>query len=330
MKAPNIPDDEALRLRSLKSLALLDTLPEERFDRLTRIAQRLFDVPIALVSLVDENRQWFKSCRGIDIRETSRDISFCGHAILGDEMLVIPDTLKDERFADNPLVIEEPKIRFYAGHPLTLPGLGRMGTLCIIDRKPRKLSASDLDAFKDLAAMAEREFAAIQLATQDELTEISNRRGFVVLAKQSLRLCSRNHTSATLVFLDLNHFKSINDELGHAEGDHALLVFASEMKNSFRSSDIFARMGGDEFVVLCINQTKEHAKDAITRFRRKLNAVNKKENKGYEISFSYGVVEFEPDKHQTINDLIEEGDRLMYRFKKREENKTNKKISSHR
>ncbi len=122
MKAPDIPQDEQARIKALRSLNVLDTPSEERFDRLTRLAKRMFDVPIALVSLVDENRQWFKSCIGLDVSETPRDISFCGHAILGSEVFIIPDTKKDERFTDNPLVLNDPHIRFYAGCPLRYIG----------------------------------------------------------------------------------------------------------------------------------------------------------------------------------------------------------------
>ena len=177
MKTPDTPQDEDARLKTLRSLNILDTSAEERFDRLTRIAKRMFDVPIALVSLVDEDRQWFKSCIGLSVRETPRDISFCGHAILGNEVFLIPDTLKDERFIDNPLVADEPNIRFYAGCPLRFPDGSMLGTLCIIDQKPRNLDEEDLEALKDLASTAERELAAVQMATTDELTNIPNRRG---------------------------------------------------------------------------------------------------------------------------------------------------------
>jgi len=177
LKKPDTPQEEQARLETLRSLGILDTPPEERFDRLTRMAKRLLGVPIALVSLVDENRQWFKSCFGLNVSETSRDISFCGHAILGNDLFIIPDTIMDERFADNPLVLNDPYIRFYAGCPLRAPNGQKLGTLCIIDRQPRNFEKEDLEALKDLASMAERELAAIQLATLDELTNISNRRG---------------------------------------------------------------------------------------------------------------------------------------------------------
>lgn len=183
LKIPDLPDDESSRLTTLNALNILDTEPEERFDRLTRIAKRLFDVPIALVSLVDENRQWFKSCIGLNVRQTDRNISFCGHAILGDGIFIIPNALKDERFADNPLVIDEPHIRFYAGCPISVPDGHKMGTLCIIDRKPRQLSQEDLELLQDLANMVGQELAALQMATLDELTGIANRRGFKILKR---------------------------------------------------------------------------------------------------------------------------------------------------
>ncbi|MDO9199841.1 MAG: GAF domain-containing protein, partial [Hydrogenophaga sp.] len=133
MKPPDRPIDEKLRLQTLQSLHILNTHAEERFDRLTRMAKRIFGVPIALVSLVDANRQWFKSCIGLDASETPRDISFCGHAILGSEVFVIPDTAADPRFSDNPLVTGYPHIRFYAGCPLVAANGQKLGTLCVID-----------------------------------------------------------------------------------------------------------------------------------------------------------------------------------------------------
>lgn len=144
MIAAPIPPDDAARLQALRALLVLDTPPEERFDRIVRFAAEEFDVPIALVSLVDQDRQWFKAKVGLDACETSRDASFCGHAIVQDAVLVVEDALQDERFADNPLVTGPPHIRFYAGAPLQLPGGQRIGTLCLLDRQPRTLAALDL------------------------------------------------------------------------------------------------------------------------------------------------------------------------------------------
>jgi len=316
LKQPDTPQDEQARLETLRSLNILDTPPEERFDRLTRMAKRLFGVPIALVSLVDENRQWFKSCFGLSASETSRDISFCGHAILGNDPFIIRDTIVDERFADNPLVLNDPHIRFYAGCPLSAPNGRKLGTLCIIDRQPRSFGKEDLEALKDLASMVERELAAVQLATLDELTAISNRRGFLMLAQHSLHLCVRQKMSAYLVFMDLDKFKPINDTFGHAEGDRALTVFAEHMKVACRESDIFARLGGDEFAVLLINTSMEHTEDVISRLRQSLAKYNLEAKRGYDISFSHGIVGFNPEKHHTIDALLAEGDSLMYELKR--------------
>lgn len=315
MKAPDIPKDEQQRLKTLRSLNILDTSAEERFDRLTRMAKRMFDTPIALVSLVDENRQWFKSCIGLGVSETPRDISFCGHAILGDEIFIISDTAEDERFADNPLVLNDPNIRFYAGCPLRFLDGSKLGTLCIIDRKPRDLNEEDMEALKDLALTTERELSAVKLATEDELTNIMNRRGFMMLANHSIKFFVRQEIPASLVFLDLNKFKAINDEFGHAEGDRVLTVFSNLIKGVCRESDLFARLGGDEFVILFSNTSKSAAEDIFSRFRKSLDEFNRKEDRGYNISFSYGIVGFDPEKHKSIDVLLAEGDSAMYEWK---------------
>lgn len=149
-----IPADEADRLTALRELLLLDTPPEERYDRLVRFAAEQLNVPIALLTLVDDQRQWFKSRVGLEVAETARDISFCGHAIMNSELFVIEDASVDPRFFDNPLVTGEPNIRFYAGAPLQDIRGHNIGTLCVIDTKPRKLDQVEraiLDALRNLA-----------------------------------------------------------------------------------------------------------------------------------------------------------------------------------
>lgn len=316
MKAPPIPVDEQERLSQLRSLAILDTPPEERFDCVTRMARRLFGVPIALVSLVDENRQWFKSCFGLDVSETDRRISFCGHAILNKGALVIEDASQDERFADNPLVTGDPYIRFYAGQPLHSLSGQAMGTLCIIDQEPRSFGQEDLAMLSDLAGMVEREIMAVQLAISDELTRISNRRGFLALSKYSLDICKRQLFPATLVFFDLDKFKQVNDTHGHAEGDRVLKIFAEQMRESFRTSDLFARLGGDEFVALLTNVNADVIKDLIARFDTALQERCAALALPYMIGFSYGIVSYEPLKHSSVEDMLHEADSAMYANKK--------------
>ena len=161
MIEPAFPPDEEIRLATLRGLGILDTPIEARFERLTRLTQHLLAVPIAVVSLVDSNRQWFKSCQGLDATETPRSISFCGHAILREQMLIIPDAALDPRFADNPLVTGAPHIRFYAGQPIQAHNGSRLGTLCVIDRKPRQLSSSECDDLRDLALLVENELNSL-------------------------------------------------------------------------------------------------------------------------------------------------------------------------
>jgi len=315
MKKSGQSVNEETRLHYLRSLKILDTPAEERFDRLTRLAKRLFNVPIAMVSLIDENRQWFKSSIGMGVNETPRENSFCSKAIEGEDILVVTDAAKDVRFADNPLVVNEPFVRFYAGCPLRYLDGSKLGTLCVIDSRPRSVSQDDLDAFKDLAELVERELTAVQLATLDDLTQISNRRGFTVIAQNSLNLCMRHHIPASLVFFDINEFKKINDTYGHAEGDVALVAFANQMKQTFRDSDVIARLGGDEFVVLLTNTTIDLAKELIERFRESIGSYNAESNRGYNISFSSGIVEVDTFQLKPIDFLLSQADSLMYKAK---------------
>lgn len=151
MKPPGLPHNEQGRIARLHELAILDSLPEEEFDRITSLAARYFDVPVCLVSLVDEDRQWFKSRYGLDVQATSRDVSFCGHVVEHGKPLVVEDAAKDERFSDNPLVVGSPCIRFYAGVPLVDLDQYALGTLCLIDHQPREFSAEKLAMLKVIA-----------------------------------------------------------------------------------------------------------------------------------------------------------------------------------
>ena len=315
MKAPATPKNEEARLKALRSLSILDTPDEERFDRLVRLAKRMFNVPIALVSLVDENRQWFKACVGLDIREAAREISFCGHTILDDELFIINDTKEDFRFADNPLVVNEPYIRFYAGCPLRFLDGSRLGALCIIDTSPRTLSEDDIEALKDLAELAERELVAVQLASLDTITGIANKRGFITLAHNALGICTRLEIPATLAYLDLKDFKSINDKFGHIEGDKALAAFADNIRDTLRGSDVFARLGGDEFIVLFTDTSIERAEEIIARLRQSMDRYNNETSCGYDISFCAGIMAVDPEQDNSIDALLSRADHLMYEKK---------------
>jgi len=278
------------------------------------MAQRLFGVEICLISLVDTNRQWFKSKQGLGVCETSREISFCGHTILGDEVFVVGDASSDPRFSDNPLVNSEPFIRFYAGCPVRGPGGHHIGTLCLIDGQPKGLSLEDQDTLRDLAAMVEDELKLVAEVTKDDLTQIANRRGFNVIAGQMLSLCRRTGANAELLFFDLNGFKQVNDSLGHQAGDSLLQHFAKLLMKCFRTADVVARIGGDEFVVLltATDGTSNKAMMRLEKFAKKecCEILQK-------LAWSVGKIQFDPAHHRTVEDLLADADTRMYEDKAR-------------
>jgi len=213
MQAPLFPENELARLKALRERAILDTLPEERFDRITRIAKRVFGTQIALVSLVDAERQWFKSKQGLDACETGRDISFCGHAILAKDIFHIANASLDPRFADNPLVVGPPNIRFYAGAPLTTTDGFHVGTLCIIDDKPRQLTTQELAVLRDLADCVE-----------DEINQFQERQILAQLTTSRERSQNILRALPDMVFV-VNRDGLILDSLEHPE----LLAPAAEL-----------------------------------------------------------------------------------------------------
>ena len=207
--APKHPQENE-RLASLESLNILDTLPEAAFDEITMLASQICETPIALVSLVDEKRQWFKSRRGLDATETSRDFAFCAHAILEDKTFIIPDSSKDERFHDNPLAMGGPHVVFYAGAPLLSPDGYPIGTICVIDRKPKKLSASQELALRYLSNQITRLLELrTQLSQQEKMNSklefkkvaIENSSEGVVLQSADFRIVDFNQAALEILGL---------------------------------------------------------------------------------------------------------------------------------
>ena len=316
MIIPDIPENESKRLETLYSLNILDTEPEERFDRVTRIAKKLFHVPIALVTLVGANRQWFKSKQGFDISETPREVSFCAHTILRNEMMLVEDATFDKRFSDNPLVIGPPNIRFYLGCPLIINNQFAVGALCIIDDKSRHFSAADQETMRDLAAMLESELDSMHLSTTDQLTSLTNRRGFLTVASHVFNLCQRNQRDMILLFFDLDKFRQINNTFGHSIGDEALKTFSKFLLENFRNSDVIARLGGDEFCILCSDLSENMIEKLLKRFNEALKNYNDS-SQDYKINYSVGYIEYNKDEHKSISDMLVEADNKMYVLKRR-------------
>jgi len=313
VKEAPVPPNEAQRLVTLRSLNVLDTPREERFDRLTRLTRRMFRVPIAAISLVDENRQWFKSCMGLVARETPRAYSFCAHAILQDDPLVVEDALEDERFFDNPLVTGEPRVRFYTGYPIRAGNGCRLGTLAIIDHDARNLTDEERSALKDLGAMVERELLIMHPGTTDELTGITNRKGFLAMAQRCLSQCMRHGMSASLVVFSLDspaHAQAPETELG-------LTTFAETMKSSFRESDLFARLDSDEFALLLSHTATEGADRCAQRFGALMAVENANLPPEARVGFLWHCVEFDPSKHSTVDALLADARRGVHHRRRR-------------
>lgn len=319
MEKPPIPLDETVRLVSLHSLRIMDSAPEERFDRVTRMARRVFDVNICLVSLVDSDRQWFKSKQGLEACQTPREVSFCGHAILQEGVFVVEDAHLDKRFSDNPLVTGDPSVRFYAGCPVHSPDGRRVGTLCVIDDTPRTFSDSDAAMLKDFAALVDEELATAAQINVDELTKVANRRGFRQVADHLLPLCQRNDLAIEVLFFDLDGFKLLNDTFGHKAGDEALQEFAKLLLKGFRNSDVVARLGGDEFAVLTAGQPS-FADRGLSNMSKRVGKI--KSEYGQHLDWSVGRVKFDPDVHNDVDDLLRDADEQMYANKSHKRERT--------
>ncbi len=318
MKLAGLHPDEQRRLQSLRSSGLLNSGKEERFDRLTRLARSLYNLPVASISLVGEDLLHIKSCAGLDVDTVPRDISFCAHTILQTDPLIVNDMQQDERFHDNPLVIAAPFIRFYAGYPVQLPDGATVGSFCLMDHQPRSFSAHEMQILSDLAAIVEDEFKVLDAATSDELTGLFNRRRFLTLAEYALLTAQRRQEPVSLAFVDLDRFKHINDTWGHEEGDRALIAIADLMKAAFRESDILARQGGDEFIILFANTSRHDAATAMETLSHNVARFNQQAAHPWQLAFSWGCVEYDPASHPSLNALVATADRLMYQAKQKQ------------
>ncbi len=303
------PSGEGERLRALRRYDVLDTPPEPAFDRITRLASSLLGTPIALVSLVDDHRQWFKSKQGLDANETPREIAFCTHAIEQHDIMVVPDALADPRFAENPLVKGDPKIRFYAGAPLQTSDGFNLGTLCVIDREPRDLSDEQRSLLSDLASVVVdelelrrqnhqaseeleekylQELELKRLAWTDFLTGVYNRRYLMEMGEKEFSRAKRYDRPLALMMIDIDRFKKINDLFGHPIGDSVLVTLAGLCREMLREQDYFGRLGGEEFLGILPETTLEDAVRAAERLRAEVSKARIQVD-GQEISTTISV-----------------------------------------
>lgn len=333
VKAPEIPSNEKERQHALESLNILETAIEERFERVTRLASRLIGVPIVAISMIDNDRQWFKSLMGLKGTETSRDVSFCGHTILGNDVLIVEDATKDERFADNPSVVGPDRIRFYAGCPVRSPDGHNIGSLCVVDRQPRVLTPAELEDLKDLAAMVEVEIKSRQLAVAqlrmneeleqakravllDPLTRLWNRAGSEEFLSRQHQVAVRKGEKFCIAMMDIDFFKKVNDTYGHAAGDDVLREVAKRILRSIRSEDFACRVGGEEFLLVISDPSATVALAIAERVRETIRSTPiEAEDKQVPVTISMGLAYFDPAGRATTQEVIRHADAGLYRAK---------------
>ena len=315
-----IPADDNQRLASLQKMNLLSSAREADLDRITRVAQRHFETEIALISLVDEDRQWFKSRCGLDAQETGRDISFCGHAILEDDTFVIEDTLEDERFKDNPLVTGAPFIRFYAGQPLSNIAGFNIGTLCVISPKAREFTPVDQQTLADLARMIEIVMENRQLSeTQQELirdlenaerdrlidplTGLWNQRGFEEFFKRECDRSYENNRPFGIGVISFDHFDQVEKEFGIEMTDELLKYSASVCLENLRPIDTVTNYENNQFLFLLPQLTNfplYNIGEKLARAFKRSNKFTLSDATG-AMDVSIGMVEITPSTdHQDL------------------------------
>jgi len=329
MPAAAIPTNEQQRLDALDELGILYTPLESRLDRITRTICRLFYMPIAFVTLIDQETQWIKSVQGLDFIDTTRNDAICAHTLLVDEYIICQDLSQDERFADNRFVTSDLKLRFYAGFTLKSRGQN-IGTLCMFDDKPRTFNQEDIATMRDLVSWAQTEIhltqlsdVQVQLITEldqaqkdakiDGLTNLWNQ----VTIKDILRRAHHRHllkeNPYTLMMVDIDNFKTINDNHGHPFGDQIIQSVADSLRASLRPSDAIGRYGGDEFLVIlenCPHKRAEELGQRILTHIHGLTFISKGEK--VNCSISIGLASTDHIELDSPEALLEHADQSLY------------------
>jgi diguanylate cyclase (GGDEF)-like protein len=333
--AAPVHKNEDARLRTLHDLNVLHMPVGEQLNSLCRIAAKLLDVPVVLISLLDESRQWFKASYGLDIESTSRDLAFCNYTVLGAGTFVVKDTKKDFRFESNSLVVAEPFIRFYAGAPLLVGGYA-IGALCALDYRPRKFSSGKLKQLTDIASVVTSQLAVEQqriavegnseerkrildvlhqqqnemwkLAHQDRLTGIANRNLFETTLANEINCAREACSNVALAVFDLDNLKAANDTYGHHVGDAILIAAANRITEAASSSDAVARIGGDKFaLILTGHADANHAVELVQSIQSRLLEPIEADNAQLNCAASVGFATF-PDQADGSGDLLKNSD----------------------
>ncbi len=307
--------DEDARIAALRRLDVLDSAAEEPFEKIVTLVRTVLGVEMATVTLVDRDRQWFKARRGIDVAETPRSASFCTHTIQQREPLVVEDALLDPRFAGSPLVAGPPHIRSYAGIPLRTPEGYNVGSLCAMDSRVRSFTAAEIAILANFANIVSDELELRMVAQVDFLTGALTRRGFVEQAEREIARSIRYARPSAIVMIDVDHFKSVNDTHGHAAGDHVLHQLADLAALTLRPSDVFGRLGGEEFALLLPETSGTDALAAAERLRHAIadHVMRLPDGGDLRVTASFGVASLTTETSVTA--WLERADTLLYAAK---------------
>ena len=311
--------NEVERLNILNQYGILDTPYEEPFERIAALARLIGETPIVLISLLDENRQWFKSNIGLDVRQTPREQAFCNETIRSDDVLVIADAELDVRTAQNPLVTGQPHIRFYAGAPLVTPEKARLGSLCIIDRQPRRFDEREMAILKSLAGLVMKEMDLRRQTEHDWLTGAASRQAFQNTVERLVEHMAPK--SIGLISFDIDHFKQVNDRFGHVAGDRVLIEVVEVCRGALRDGDVISRLGGEEFAVLLPDATTNSALVVAERLRQAIENSRRPEV-DVPITASFGVTMLE-QSDLGLADPLRRADKALYRSKANGRNQVN-------
>ncbi len=305
---------EERRLAALRRYDVLDTPGEEAFDRITRLARRIFRMPMATVAFLDDHRQWRKAREGIPSAEIARGRAFCDVTIRQAGPLIVPDLANDERFRANTLVSKN-GIRFYAGAPIVSPDGYNVGTLCVLDVVPRLFDQEQIAILSDLARIVTDELELRLLATTDSLTGTLARAAFRLRVEGDLALALRHRHALSCILLDIDHFKQVNDEHGHAAGDTVLSGAAQTCQSLLRKGDVIGRIGGEEFAVVMPHTAGRAALAVADRMRAALAARRFPTASGeIAVTASFGVAALDPAAAD-IGLLMKRADDALYRAK---------------
>ncbi|WP_132389640.1 sensor domain-containing diguanylate cyclase [Novosphingobium sp. PhB165] len=310
-------NDEPGRLAALRSLEVLDTPPEEPFENIVALVRTVLGVPMAAVTLIDEDRQWFKARSGLGVSETPRNVSFCTYAIRQSEPMLVNDARLDSRFAENPYVTGDPNVRSYAGVPLLTPEGYNVGVLCAIDDKVRTFTTSEVEMLSNFARIVTNELLLRRIAERDQLTGALTRRGFIEKAGQEIARFRRYGRPCCLALLDIDHFKAVNDTYGHPAGDAVLREMVASVVGSSRPVDLLGRLGGEEFALLLPETEPSDALVAVERFREGLAglAIPLPGGGVIHVTVSIGIAPL-TDRIVTVEEWIAAADGPLYTAKR--------------